>query len=73
MCGLLGWSRRDLNVSTWRELNWAWEAVTEKRFDDLSLLRFEIQKLFCGVLASGGVRVEFPSLATINPLKEENG
>ncbi|MDO4570892.1 MAG: hypothetical protein Q4D38_10940 [Planctomycetia bacterium] len=45
----------------------------EQRIDDLVLIRYEIQKVFAGVLASGGMRVEFPSLAALNPLGEENG
>lgn len=76
MAGQLGWSWNDLKDVTWKELNWAWEAHTENRLDDLTLVRYELQKIFAAGFAGHGVSVELPSLRDLSPLgpeREENG
>lgn len=72
MAGQLGWSWNDLKFITWKELNWAWEAYTENRLDDRTLIRYELQKIFAAFVASNGVKVPMPSLDELSPLRIEN-
>ena len=67
--GTLGWSWSDVERLTWKELNWAWEAATERDEDALALVRLEIQKVYSAVCGTVGVRAPVTPLDKLNPLK----
>lgn len=69
MMAIIGWSWNDIQFLTYKELNWAWEAVTEQNEDNLSLFRYELQKLTAIVCRIGGGKAPMPNLQDLNPLK----